>query len=182
MRAIASLLVLLAVGCVPGDDQPTTTATTSELTQAFNSVIWTAGGDCAPSVPCDGNFLWPSGAGITSAYVLIRSAPDMNGSNAYFAFVVWNRSVVGRIVQVQAGAPNGTDLRLTISNVLASKTFGFLDRSSGSTGNGGSTPTPQPHPNVDGTYQFSAKFLSTVTTHASAIQDSTEAFLATAYE
>jgi hypothetical protein len=181
MRIIASLLVVLAIGCVSSEEPATATAV-GELTQATDSVIWTAGGTCG-SVPCDGNFIWPSGLGITSAYAMIRSAPDMSGDAAYFAFVVWNGSTVGRILQVQAGAPNGTDLRATISNIEATRTFSFPDRTTGSTGNGGSTPTPQPHPNVDGTFHFSTKFLTgSVVPRAAAIQVATENFVNAAFE
>jgi hypothetical protein len=180
MKIAASLLLILAAGCVP-DSEPETSTAVGELIQATDSVIWTAGGTCA-GVPCDGNFIWPSGGTITSAYVLIRSAPDMSGNAAYFAFVVWNGTTVGRILQVQAGAPNGTDLRATISNITATRTFGFPDRSAGSTGNAGSTPTPQPHPNVDGTFHFTGKFLGGVASKAATIQNFTENFENTPYE
>lgn len=180
MKIAASLLVVLAASCVPNDG-PATSTSASELTQATDSVIWTASGDCG-GVPCDGNFIWPSGLGITSAYVLLRSAPDMNGSTAFFAFVVWNGTTVGRILQVQSGAPNGVDLRATISNISASRTFGFPDRSAGSTGNGGSTTTTTPHANGNGTFHFTSSFLSGVTAKAVSIQNATESFETTPYE
>jgi hypothetical protein len=181
MRAAVPLLCVVFTSCVVNTEpDPQTSTEASALTEASESVAWEPDLGCGPairraSVPCDGQFLWPANQGITSAQVLLRKGPDGSDGPTYLAFVVWNHSTVGRIIRATAGR-KGTDLRVTISNITATRTSGFPDHNAGSTGNvsGGKIPTPGPH--IDDPLQFSPAYLAAARAAARAIHVATDTF------
>ena len=179
MRAAVPLLCIVLTSCVVNTD-PQTSTEASALTEASESVAWEPELGCGPTirraaVACDGNFLWPANQGITSVQVLLRKGPNGSDGATYLAFVVWNRSIVGRIIRATVGR-KGTDLRAVISNITATRTLGLPDHDAGSTGNvsGGKIPTPGPH--IDDPLEFSPAYLAAARAAARAINAATDAF------
>jgi hypothetical protein len=186
MRAtalFAGLGVCLAlVGCVTENELQTST-TTSAISEANTSVNWDPEVGCGPVknpdlVPCDGNFLWPADAGITSVQVLLRKGPQGTAGPTFLAFVVWNDSVVGRILRAPTAGRAGTHLRASINNIIAGRTTGAPDTSAGSSGNvsGGKSP-PVPGPHIDDAIQFSPGYLTAAKNAARAIHLANAGFL-----
>jgi len=101
MKFAVTLAVLAITGCTTAIDQDTSTtdqaATVSiELPHTDTTCQWSVDTICYGQRN-DGNNLWPTGIGITSAYVLTRRGPTrLSGRQpTYLAFVVWNDSVIG---------------------------------------------------------------------------------------
>jgi hypothetical protein len=145
------------------ETEPATSTEVSALTDSFQSVAWDPEVGCGTSlkggtVPCDGEFIWPANAGITSTIVLYRKGPDGSTGPTFLAFVVWNQSTVGHILRSTFGR-NGTHLRTTISNISAARTFGAPDNNQGSAGNSTVGNPPSPGPHIDDPIQVSQRFL-----------------------
>ncbi len=179
MRVAVPLLCVVLASCVVNTD-PQTSTEASALTEAHQSVAWEPDLGCGPVtrpavVSCDANFLWPPNQGITSAQVLLRKGPNGSDGPTFLAFVVWNRSTVGRIIRATVGR-KGNDLRAVLSDALATRTYGFPDNTAGSTGNasGGKIPTPGPH--IDDPLEFSTTYLAAARAAARAIHAANDAF------
>lgn len=184
MKYAISFLVLAIAGCTadplagaPATDTDTVTSAATTVgivpipVEAADSAVWN------PRINT-GDELWPTTLNIRSAQLLIKRGPvdPVTGGARFFAFVVWNGSFVGRIYQGAVGF-DGNDLRLKASATFAARASGLPDRNSSSTGNASSGPvTPLPHPNVDGTFHFSATYLDNVRTNALAILNATADF------
>jgi hypothetical protein len=184
MKAVVALAVLVATGCAAGSEPET--VTTDEaigilpvLSQVNTSCLWIPGKTCY-GLPNDGNNIWPDGVGITSVQVLTRSGPDRlnHAQQTFLAFVVWNRTVVGRIFRVDIGT-NGANWRAELSNITATRTFNGIDNNTGSTGSVVAGPVHPPHPNVDVAIVFDTGYLDAVKRYAAIIDSASDQFLAT---
>jgi hypothetical protein len=185
MKAVATLLALLLASCALAADPQTATTEdnaiiTRVLPQVNTSCLWVAGRNCYGQ-PNDGNNIWPSGMGITSVQVLVRSGPDRleHKQQTFLAFVVWNSAFVGRIFQVDSGSPDAVDWQRTLNGIVAGRTISLFDTQAGSTGSTVGGPGPIPHPNVVGPITFENNFLDVVRKQAGIIDDATTAFLGT---
>jgi hypothetical protein len=186
MKAIATVVLFIAASCATGTDREASSTDTNEaivilpvLPQVNTTCQWVPGKNCYGQ-PNDGNNIWPSGLGITSVQVLTRSGPDRlaHTQPTFLAFVVWNRSTIGRIFRVDIGS-DGADWRAALSNITATRTFSNLDFSTGSTGTAAGGPSPPPHPNVDGQITFDPTYLDTVKRYAGVMDSATAGFLGT---
>lgn len=185
MKAAVALALLVAAGCAAGSEPETATADEAIsilplLPQVNTSCLWIPGKTCY-GMPNDGENIWPAGLGITSVQVLTRSGPDRIDSthHTFLAFVVWNRSIVGRIFRVDFGA-NAANWRAELGNITATRTFSGPDNNTGSTGSAVAGPVNPPHPNVvDGPITFDTGYLDAVKRYASVIDSASEQFLAT---
>ena len=190
MRPVLALLAVCVAGCAANDldPSPQTGAQASELTlgavgaasASTTSITWVPGGKDCGGTPCDGNNIWPLEGRITSLQILLRGGPDRaeHRIQTFLAFVVWNRTTVGRIYRVDFGAA-GADFRAVSSNIIAGRTSSLPDTSAGSSGTGLGSPAPAPHPNVEGPLEFTDTYLKSVAAVAGDIDDATRRFLAT---
>ena len=184
MKAAVTLVILITASCASGTD-PDTSATEEAsilltgLPQVNTSCQWIPGKTCY-GLANDGNNIWPTGMGITSVQVLTRSGPDRldRTQQTFLAFVVWNRSYVGRIFRVDVGS-DGANWRDVLSDVTAVRTFNNLDFNTGSTGTASGGPVSPPHPNVDGQLIFDQPYLDVVRREAGVIDAASREFLAT---
>lgn len=191
MRALALCSVVLA-GCIGPDGlaEPAASEQTSELgersalPESSRSVDWEPRDGCGidratgARIRCDGDFLWPANAGIRSATTLVRKGPELaDGSETMIAFVVWNRSVVGRILRAEVGAKSA-DLLGHLGGLNATRTRGAPDFNTGSAGSlSGGNPPPPPQPNINDPLVFSAKYLQQAKVAANAIESANQEFL-----
>lgn len=183
MRSAATLLVLVLASCASPTD-PDTTATgqaATTLPQVNTSCQWIAGKTCYGQ-PNDASNIWPTGIGITSVQVLTRSGPTrLDGrQQTFLAFVVWNDQVVGRIFRLDVGSSDAVNWNNLSANTFAARTFGLPDTRAGAAGATSGSPSPPPHPNVEGPITFESTYLDAVTTSAASVDAATKAFLATA--
>lgn len=190
MKYAVTLAVLAATGCATAVDSESSTADQATvlpagLTSTSTTCLWQVDRNCYGQLN-DGNNLWPTGMGITSAYVLLRSGPTrLSGrQQTFLAFVVWNDAVVGRIFEVDVGTSNATNFNTVLANTFANRTFtlagsGILDTSAGSTGSTAGSPSPPPHPNVEGPVTFDSTYLGTVVNVAATLRKTTNEFTAT---
>ena len=108
---------------------------------------------------------------------MVRKGPDGSDGPTFLAFVVWNGNFVGKIFRVKVG-PDGVNFRTTVTNINATRTFGFPDNNSSASGNAGTGGvTPLPHPNVDGNIAFTADYLNNAKMNAQIIQNATADFV-----
>jgi hypothetical protein len=186
MKLAVALAVLAVTGCATATDQDVTTAAADQaavvptgLPSTSTTCQWQVDQMCYGQLN-DGNNLWPTGMGITSAFVLTRSGPTrLSGRQPTFlAFVVWNDSVVGRIFRVDVGSSNATNFNNVLANTFATRS-NLPDTQEGSTGSTYGSPTPPPHPNVEGPITFDSTYLGAVTSNSAIIHRATLDFLAT---
>ena len=185
MKAAATLLVLVLASCAMGSEPETSTTEDKAtviraLPQVNTSCQWFAGRTCY-GMPNDGNNIWPANMGITHVQVLVRGGPDRlaHKLQTKLAFVVWNRTAVGRIFRIDLGTPDDVDWRATLEKIVTARTMAISDGSESSTGSPLANPNPPPHPNVDENIVFVPNSLDTVRQTAGAIDDATNAFLGT---
>lgn len=184
MKLAVTLAVLAFAGCATAVDPDTSTAdqaSTAPILQGTSTTCpWIVDKTCY-GLNNDANNIWPTGAGITSAYVMVRSGPTQASGRqqTWLAFVVWNDSVVGRIFRLAAGTTDAVNFNSLVSNTLAARTFNLPDTSEGSSGATSGGPSPPPHPNVDGNIVFDPDYLSAVAGDAAVIRRATANFLAT---
>lgn len=186
MKIAVALAVLAVTGCATADQDATTAAADqaaavpTALPSTSTTCQWQVDQTCYGQLN-DGNNLWPTGIGITSAFVLTRSGPTrLSGRQPTFlAFVVWNDSVIGRIFRIDVGTSNAVNFNSVSANTFAARTFNLPDTQEGSTGSTFGSPTPPPHPNVEGPITFDSTYLGAVTSNAAIIHRATLDFLAT---
>jgi hypothetical protein len=183
MKSAATLALLVLAGCTIAAEPDTASTDQAAivptgLTQVTTSCQWVAGKTCY-DLTNDGNNIWPTGMGITSAYVMVRSGPTRVSGRlqTFLAFVVWNNSVVGRIFRLDVGSSDAVNFNTVVANTFAARTFNLIDTQAGSAGATSGSPSPPPHPNVEGPLTFDPAYLGAVTRHATAINDATSAFL-----
>lgn len=187
MKLVVTLVVLAVTGCATAVDSESSTTDQATVLPAglpstTTSCLWQIDHSCYGQLN-DGNNLWPTGMGITSAYVLTRSGPTrLRGTQPTFlAFVVWNDAVVGRIFQVDVGTRDAANFltvsAATFANRTASSTEGLPDPTWGSTGSTGGGGPPLPHPNVEGPLVFDGFYLGTVVNAAATIHKATADFM-----
>jgi hypothetical protein len=184
---LAVTLAVLAVtvtGCATVADPETSTTDQAAvapkgLPQTDTTCQWVVDKTCY-GLNNDGNNLWPTGMGITSAYVMTRSGPTrLSGrQQTFLAFVVWNDSVIGRIFRLDVGSSDAVNFNSVVANTFAARTFNLFDTSAGSTGTTAGGPSPPPHPNVEGPIVFDSTYLGAVTQQAAVIDRATGDFLA----
>ncbi|HEY0484319.1 MAG TPA: hypothetical protein VGD37_42660 [Kofleriaceae bacterium] len=184
MKAVVALVLLVTASCAAGSEPEIATADEAislvpVLPQVSTSCQWVPGKNCY-GLPNDGNNIWPGGMGITSVQVLTRSGPDRleHTQATFLAFVVWNRTTMGRIFRIDIG-PDGADWRAALSNITATRTLNNLDFNTGSTGTAAGGPVNPPHPNVDGQITFDPTYLDVVKRYAGVIDSASAQFLAT---
>jgi hypothetical protein len=185
MKLAVVFAVLAITGCAGAIDQDTSTADQAAVVPAglpstTSTCQWQVDQMCYGQLN-DGNNLWPTGIGITSAFVLTRSGPTrLSGRQATFlAFVVWNDSVVGRIFRVDVGSSNATNFNSVVANTFAGRTTSLPDTTEGQGGATSGGPSPPPHPNVEGPITFDSTYLGAVTSSSAIIHRATLDFLAT---
>lgn len=185
MKLAVTLAALAFAGCATAADPEASTADQAAvvptgLPQTNTTCQWVVDKTCY-GLNNDGNNLWPTGMGITSAYVMTRSGPTRLGGRqqTFLAFVVWNDSVIGRIFRLDAGTTDAVNFNSVLANTFAGRTFSLLDTSAGSTGTTAGGPSPPPHPNVEGPIVFDTGYLGTVTSDAAILRRVTTDFLAT---
>jgi len=183
MKASVTLLVLVIASCATGYDPETSaseqTATAQRLIPVNTSCQWIPGKSCY-GVSNDGDSIWPTEMGITSVQVLTRSGPDRleHTQHTFLAFVIWNKTTVGRIFRVDIG-PDSAHWRATLGDIAETRTLGNIDFDIGSTGGAGGGPVGPPHPNVMGPITFDTAYLAAVKRYAGVIDDATNQFLIT---
>src|SRR3954464_12919822 len=160
MKLAATLAVLAATGCATAVDSESATADQATvlptgLPSTSTTCQWLVDRNCYGQLN-DGNNLWPTGMGITSAFVLTRSGPTRLAGKQpkHLACVVWNDAVVGRIFRVDVGTRDGANFLAVANATFANRTLatvetGLPDPSAGSSGSIGGGGPPPPHPNVD---------------------------------
>lgn len=185
MKAAATLLVLVLASCAMGSEPETSTTEDKEtviraLPQVNTSCQWFAGRTCY-GLPNDGNNIWPAGLGITHVQVLLRGGPDRleHKLQTALAFVVWNRTAVGRIFRIDLRTSDYDDWRATLDKIVTARTMSISDGTECGTGSPLANPNPPPHPNVDENIVFQPVALDTVRRTAGALDDATNAFLDT---
>jgi hypothetical protein len=187
MKLAVTLAVVAATGCAAAPEDTATTATTDQsaivlpagLPQVNTTCQWTVDSTCYGQHN-DANNIWPTGMGITSTSVLVRSGPTRlaGKQQTYLAFVVWNHSVVGRIFRLDLGSTAAVNFNNAAASVYYVRSFG-PDLTAGQQGSVYGSPTPPPHPNVDNAIVFDAPYLGAVVNTASIIDRATIDFLAT---
>jgi hypothetical protein len=189
MKLAVTLAVVAATGCAtaPEDAAITGAATADQSATILPAGLPRVNTTCQWSVDTtcygqrnDANNIWPTGMGITSTSVLVRSGPTrLDGKQqTYLAFVVWNNSVVGRIFRLDLGSTDAVNFNNTLAAVYYVRTFG-PDLRAGQQGSTYGSPTPPPHPNVNDPLVFDAPYLGAVVNNASIIDRATTDFLAT---
>jgi len=185
MKLAVVLAVLAVAGCATAVDPETSTADQSAVVPtglpATNTTCqWVVDKPCY-GLNNDANNIWPTGMGITSTYVLVRSGPTQASGRlqTWLAFVVWNDAVVGRIFRLNAGTTDAVNFNSVLANTLAVRSFNLPDTSAGSSGATSGGPSPPPHPNVEGPIVFDTGYLTTVAGDAAVIRRVTADFLAT---
>jgi hypothetical protein len=188
MKLAVTFAVLAITGCATAIDQDTSTtdqAATVQIALPSTSTTcqWSVDTTCYGQRN-DGNNLWPTGIGITSAYVLTRRGPTrLSGRQpTYLAFVVWNDAVVGRIFRIDVGTTAATNFQSVYANTFAARTSGSSDIPDPSEGAQGAVtggPTPTPGPNVEPPIVFESSYLGAVVNSAAIIHRATTDFLAT---
>ncbi len=187
MKFAVALAVLAITGCVAAVDQDAATATADQasvvptgLPSTTTTCQWAVDQSCYGQLN-NANNIWPTGMGITSAFVLTRSGPTRLGGKqqTYLAFVVWNDAVIGRIFRIDVGTTNATNFNTVLANTFATQTLNLPDTSAGSTGATSGSPSPPPHPNVEGPIVFDSTYLGAVTSDAAILHRATTDFLAT---
>jgi hypothetical protein len=184
MKAAATLLVLVLASCAMGSEPETSateeSATVFRLPQVNTSCQWVAGRTCY-GMPNDGNNIWPANMGITHVQVLVRGGPDRleHKLQTKLAFVVWNRTAVGRIFRIDLLTADDDDWRGTLDKIVTARTMAISDGSECGTGSPLANPNPPPHPNVDENIVFEPNALGTVRMTAGALDDATNTFLNT---
>ena len=184
MKAVVTLLALVLASCTMDAPPEVATsaseqhATTRALPQVDTTCQWVRGGSCY-GLPNDGNNIWPAGIGITRLQVLLRGGPPRLGGKqqTFLAFVMWNSTTVGRIYRLDLGSADAASWRAALDNIVAGRTFNIFDSQAGSTGSTVGTPTPPPHPNVDGEITFEQPYLDVLRRETSVIDDATAAIL-----
>jgi hypothetical protein len=188
MKLAVTLAVLAITGCATAVDSESSTADPAivlpaGLPSTNTTCQWLIDRNCYGQLN-DGNNLWPTGMGINSAYLLMRSGPTRLAGKqpTFLAFVVWNDAVVGRIFRVDVGTRDGANFLAVASATFANRTLatvetGLPDPSAGSTGSIGSGGPPLPHPNVDDLIVFDSSYLGTVVGSAAAIHKATADFM-----
>ncbi len=185
MKFAVTLAVLAIAGCATAPDPETSTAdqaavVSTGLLSTNTTCQWLVDQTCYGQLN-NGNNIWPSGMGITSAFVLTRSGPTrLSGrQQTYLAFVVWNDSVIGRIFRIDVGTSNATNFNTVLANTFYTQTFNLPDTTSGQGGATAGSPSPPPHPNVEGPIVFDSTYLGTVASDAAILNRVTTDFLAT---
>lgn len=186
MKLAVAFAVLAITGCAPAVDQDTSTTDQAiDLPHTDTTCQWSVDTTCYGQRN-DGNNLWPTGIGITDAYVLMRRGPTrLSGRQpTYLAFVVWNDSVVGRIFRIDVGTAAATNFQSVYANTFAARTSasGVPDGSECAAGAIAVGPTPTPGPNVEPPIVFDPKYLDAVVNYAAILHGTTKQFLATASE
>jgi hypothetical protein len=187
MKYAVTLAVVAVTGCATAVDSESSTADQATVLPAglpstTTSCLWQVDRNCYGQLN-DGNNLWPTGMGINSAYVLMRSGPTrLSGRQPTFlAFVVWNDAVVGRIFQVDVGTRDAASFLTVSAATFANRTLasseGLPDPNAGSTGSTGGGGPPLPRPNVEGPLTFDPIYLGTVVDHATVIRKATADFM-----
>lgn len=185
MKAAATLLVLVLASCAMASEPETSTTEDNAtvirvLPQVNTSCQWVRGGTCY-GMPNDGNNIWPSGLGITHVQILLRGGPDRldHKLQTYLAFVVWNRTTVGRIFRIDLNTPSDEYWHVTANDIVAGRTISIFDSSATSTGSPLANPNPPPHPNVNENIVFQPAGLDVARRTAGALDDATNTFLDT---
>ena len=183
MKLAVTLAVLAITGCAPAIDQDTSTTDQAiDLPHTDTTCQWSVDTTCYGQRN-DGNNLWPTGIGITSAYMLTRRGPTrLSGRQpTYLAFVVWNDAVIGRIFRIDVGTSSALNFQSVAANTFAARTgsSGIPDGSQCSAGAVLGGPTPSPGPNVEPPIVFEPTYLNTVVNSAAMIHRTTTEFLAT---
>jgi hypothetical protein len=188
MKLAVAFAVLAITGCATAIDPDTSTTdqagvVSTGLPQTSTTCQWSVDTTCYGQRN-DGNNLWPTGVGITSAYVLTRRGPTrLSGRQpTYLAFVVWNDAVVGRIFRIDVGTSNAANFNSVLENTFAARTSGasdILNPSEGAAGAVTGGPTPTPGPNVEPPIVFESSYLDAVINSAALIHRTTSEFLAT---
>lgn len=186
MKLAVAFVVLAITGCATAIDQDTSTTdqagvVLTGLPRVDTTCQWSVDTLCYGQRN-DGNNLWPTGVGITSAYVLTRRGPTrLSGRQpTYLAFVVWNDAVVGRIFRIDAGTSAAVNFQSVSANTLAARTSsgsGLPDNSEGAQGAVTGGPTPTPGPNVEPPIVFESSYLDAVVNSAAIIHRTTTEFL-----
>ena len=148
MKLVVAFAILAITGCAGAFDPDTSTAdqaaaARTDLPSTATTCQWQVDQMCYGQLN-DGNNLWPTGIGITSAYVMTRRGPTrLSGRQPTFlAFVVWNDSVVGRIFRVDVGTANAANFNSVLAATFATRTFGIPDTSAAAAGAIAGGPTP----------------------------------------
>ncbi|HEX3477292.1 MAG TPA: hypothetical protein VHT91_19855 [Kofleriaceae bacterium] len=185
MKLAAAFVILAITGCAGALDPDTSTAdqaaaVKTDLPSTSTTCQWSVDTTCYGQRN-DGNNLWPTGIGITDAYVMTRRGPTrLSGRQPTFlAFVVWNDSVVGRIFRVDVGSSNAANFNSVLANTFAARTFSIPDGSEAAAGAVAGGPTPAPGPNVEPPIVFESSYLGAVVKSAATIHGATSEFLAT---
>lgn len=185
MKLAVTFAVLAITGCATAIDQDTSTTDQAAvlptgLPRTDTSCQWSVDTTCYGQRN-DGNNLWPSGIGITDAYVLTRRGPTrLKGTQpTYLAFVVWNDSVIGRIFRIDVGTSNAANFNSVLANTFAARTFSIPNGSECAAGAIAGGPTPTPGPNVEPPIVFEPTYLDAVVKNAAIIHRTTSEFLAT---
>lgn len=185
MKFAVTLAVLAVTGCAAAPDPGTSTAdqaavVSTGLVSVNTTCQWAVDQTCYGQLN-NGNNIWPTGMGITSAFVLTRSGPTrLSGrQQTFLAFVVWNDSVIGRIFRIDVGTSNATNFNSVLANTFATQTFNLPDTTAGQGGATAGSPSPPPHPNVEGPIVFDSTYLGTVASDAATLNRVTTDFLAT---
>lgn len=187
MKLAVTLAVLAITGCATAIDQDTSATEQAAtvltgLPRTNTTCQWSVDTTCYGQRN-DGNNLWPTGIGITDAYVLTRRGPPrLSGRQpTYLAFVVWNDSVVGRIFRIDVGTAAATNFQSVYANTFAARTSGsgVPNGSECAAGAIQGGPTPTPGPNVEPPIVFESSYLDAVVNYAANIHRTTAEFLAT---
>ncbi|HEX8113066.1 MAG TPA: hypothetical protein VF516_35290 [Kofleriaceae bacterium] len=185
MKLAVTLAILTVTGCATAIDQDTSTTDQAAivptgLPSTSTTCQWVVDKTCYGQLN-DGNNLWPTGIGITSMFVMTRSGPTrLSGrQQTYLAFVVWNNSVVGRIFRLDVGSSDAANFTAVLGNIVAGRTLNLFDTTAGQGGATVGSPSPPPHPNVEGPITFDSTYLGTVANDAASMNRATLDFLAT---
>src|SRR3954468_9633811 len=145
MKLAVTLAVLAVTGCVAPVDSESATADPAivlpaGLPSTNTTCQWLIDRHCYGQLN-DGNNLWPTGMGINSAYLLMRSGPTRLAGKqpTFLAFVVWDDAVAGRIFRVEVGPRDGPNFLPVAAATFANRTLatvatGLPDPSAGSSG------------------------------------------------
>lgn len=185
MKLAVAFAVLAITGCASAIDQDTPATDQAatvliDLPHTDTTCQWSVDTTCYGQRN-DGNNLWPTGIGITSAYVMTRRGPTRFSGRqpTYLAFVVWNDSVIGRIFRIDVGTSSATNFNSVLENTFAARTFSIPNGSECAAGAIQGGPTPTPGPNVEPPIVFESSYLDAVVNSATMIHRATSEFLAT---